>query len=929
MKKSLIFLMSLCMIMNLSVFNTSYAAAVNLAEGKTAIVSDYSTHASFPASNLTDGDPTTRWAATSSNNGRIIIDFGTSTTVNCIKMLEFCYPATARRITGFNIEYSNDMQTWTNCYTGTVVGDSAGEWGTYYFEEKTARYFCINVTAKNSSMTMYEIEAYYDPVTMPTIEVTAPGAEVEFLTGETITVSANVTQGSNAISTVEFLCPQAASIGNVTQSGNVYSAGLVFNDSGSYDVEIKVTDSVGITKSETKMVYVNSRIISRNFAHGKTATVIGNCDSHPDYGPAKAVDGDASTRWSATRNSSGTFYVDLGVAKSVNAVKIKEFIVSNQYRTTEYKIVYSNNETQWTDLCNGTTIGSTPGADTFIDFDTVEARYIGINFISSSNTPSIYEFGVYKKNVVPSITVVSPSTEVQYDAGDNIEGSVEVADTDGSVSSVSVLFDNVAQTVTRTSNTDTYTFTLSQVTPGSHTLKVIATDDAGESKESTVTFQAYPYKIAFDAITAPGNTTSDILAALGTYSNEYELFGMDMDSFNALTSNTAKEHVAAFLAPYLPGLTYTQDGKDSMSDAFALALVLSNIRMAGSDTALLDSIISQNGNDLGLSVIRQGIYSSLEDLKAPACQYILDNNSFTDLAGFHNLFIDAQLLTASRLGTYRQIDSMIAEYGAEIGIDVQAYRSLNNRRYDIAKALVGSSCASRGAFVTVYGDKYDEVAATITGDTTEDGQYGSVNLYPLPEMDDATADDIWTKPLFDDLSRSHWAYDAISVLYEKDIMVGDGAGNVHPDAYILRQEFTVMTVKLFDLPSKESEISFSDVNVTDWYNSAVETAAAHGLIYGYEDGSFGIGKVVLRQDAAVIIYRTLKGLGLIEEDVDSSNFRDEYAIDEYAKVAVCTLQDLGILSGDEHSKFNPKKQITRSETAAMYKKVLEMEGINE
>lgn len=51
--------------------------------------------------------------------------------------------------------------------------------------------------------------------------------------------------------------------------------------------------------------------------------------------------------------------------------------------------------------------------------------------------------------------------------------------------------------------------------------------------------------------------------------------------------------------------------------------------------------------------------------------------------------------------------------------------------------------------------------------------------------------------------------------------------------------------------------SFTDVMPTDWFAPYVDVASAHGIVKGYEDGTFGPSRPITRAESAKIIYETL------------------------------------------------------------------------
>jgi regulation of enolase protein 1 (concanavalin A-like superfamily) len=108
------------------------------------------------------------------------------------------------------------------------------------------------------------------------------------------------------------------------------------------------------------------------------------------YPASNAVDGNASTRWSAASGQTANQWllVDFGAATGYSSVVIKE--ISFQ-RVTAFKIQSSTDGTTFSDLATGTTIGT----NLTVTFLPVLARYVRLYMTSASNVPTINEFEVY------------------------------------------------------------------------------------------------------------------------------------------------------------------------------------------------------------------------------------------------------------------------------------------------------------------------------------------------------------------------------------------------------------------------------------------------------------------------------------------------------------------------------------------------------
>ncbi len=92
---------------------TVMTAAANLAWGKTAVAS--TTQSGYPAANVTDGNPSSRWASQYSNNEWIYVDLGSVYTIDRVVLR---WEAAYGR--GYTIQVSSDASSWSDVYSTTT-----------------------------------------------------------------------------------------------------------------------------------------------------------------------------------------------------------------------------------------------------------------------------------------------------------------------------------------------------------------------------------------------------------------------------------------------------------------------------------------------------------------------------------------------------------------------------------------------------------------------------------------------------------------------------------------------------------------------------------------------------------------------------------------------------------------------------------------
>lgn len=166
---------------------------------------------------------------------------------------------------------------------------------------------------------------------------------------------------------------------------------------------------------------------------------------------------------------------------------------------------------------------------------------------------------------------------------------------------------------------------------------------------------------------------------------------------------------------------------------------------------------------------------------------------------------------------------------------------------------------------------------------------------------------------FTDVPKEHWAFDAVEYLYKNQIVNGVGNDLFLPDATLKREELIKMLVTAMGSAPVENEASFTDVDTSEWYAPYIAAAKNNGITYGKDDGSFGVGEALTREDAATLCYRALNYN--TSEAEDNLNFDDKELISDYARAAVANMARLGIINGKGDGKFAPKAHCTRAEAA--------------
>ncbi len=168
---------------------------------------------------------------------------------------------------------------------------------------------------------------------------------------------------------------------------------------------------------------------------------------------------------------------------------------------------------------------------------------------------------------------------------------------------------------------------------------------------------------------------------------------------------------------------------------------------------------------------------------------------------------------------------------------------------------------------------------------------------------------------FNDIADVDWAKEAIIMLANKGIISGRGDGIFDPNANITRAEYCQILVGAISKTNESANSSFDDVATDAWYYHAVSVASAYGIVSGYGDGNFGPNNLITRQDMALMTYKAAQVMNKNLSANRTLSFADAGQISDYAKEAVQTLADAGIINGVSDTEFAPAANATRAQSA--------------
>lgn len=276
------------------------------------------------------------------------------------------------------------------------------------------------------------------------------------------------------------------------------------------------------------------------------------------------------------------------------------------------------------------------------------------------------------------------------------------------------------------------------------------------------------------------------------------------------------------------------------------------------------------------------------------------------LSGIKNILLDNIILTCvENSESWTGIHSLLIEGAPRMSLfDAEKYKSLSSTSA-IDKIITGKRYETLDVLSKTLNTALKNGGQQVPGSrpsTGSSGGSGGVPAFNTEKEEDFP---------FDDMENAVWAKEAVKNLYEKGIISGKGSKKFAPADSLTREEFAKIVCTALRLEGTGNS-AFSDVNGSAWYARYVEVAYENGLIMGKNDGSFGVGETISRQDVCVILYRAYKSNLNGSKELD---FADAEDISDYAKEGVSALYGSDIVGGIGNGMFAPLRGITRAEAA--------------
>ena len=400
---------------------------------------------------------------------------------------------------------------------------------------------------------------------------------------------------------------------------------------------------------------------------------------------------------------------------------------------------------------------------------------------------------------------------------------------------------------------------------------------------------------------------------------------MDLEEYNNLSSTEERDQVfRVMIADYeAPGYKTAEEVKNAFYHAVTFVKFANQKDSQGYYQAAGERVGIPGGAETGsLSVLdevsqkaRKAVFSAVNGKIQAAsgeketAELFRQNTLYTVIANAEHYNDVKRVLNA-------YVDAGLIKTDKDMSADV--YKDLMSKRFNSGKELltaIENAKSKQGTTPPAGGGSGGSGGGGSTGGSVggvaPPSQTGGQGSEPIQTSDGT----LGGKMSFSDMEDAKWALSQVETMCEKGIIVGVGGGLFQPHRYVSREELSKMLCLLGGFLIETADIPFTDVNKDSWAYPYICTAYKNGLIRGVSDTEFAPKAQVTREQAAVMLHR------MIEESVagDAGAFRfdDDASIAPWAKNAVYTLRENGIVNGRTQKTFCPVEPMTRVEAAVL------------
>ena len=172
---------------------------------------------------------------------------------------------------------------------------------------------------------------------------------------------------------------------------------------------------------------------------------------------------------------------------------------------------------------------------------------------------------------------------------------------------------------------------------------------------------------------------------------------------------------------------------------------------------------------------------------------------------------------------------------------------------------------------------------------------------------------------YPDVKSTAWYYEAVSYVTYYEVMTGYQSGKFGPADALQRQDFVVTLSRVANAELsayQHSTAGMSDVSASGYYAPAVAWAVDNGIITGYQNGKFGVGDSITREQVCTILYRYYDSPTVADAAAALAAFPDAARVSDFAVNAIAWAVENGVISGS-NGMLVPTQGASRAQIATI------------
>ena len=226
----------------------------------------------------------------------------------------------------------------------------------------------------------------------------------------------------------------------------------------------------------------------------------------------------------------------------------------------------------------------------------------------------------------------------------------------------------------------------------------------------------------------------------------------------------------------------------------------------------------------------------------------------------------------------------------------------------------------KGNLYSVYVDRNGKTQL-LTNSSYDNGKVifgrGSLSIYGLGYKTPA--------PAFTD-TVNHWAKEDIDFIASRELISGTNATQFLPNTNITRTDFLMALGKLSGADvSGYKTSSFTDVANDSPAMPYIEWALNNGIVQGIGNNKFAPASFITREQMAIMMVNYAKVTNYtLPVSRQAVTFADNAKISSWAKDAVKSIQQTGVIVGKPGNLYDPQGNATRAEASAILHHFIEL-----